>query len=283
MATSGNGDDDVHGPWGWSRFFIDLCDFLGSLERQYGIANQSFTEYAVDRLTISVRNVSRLCSVIDEAEGDTSELSDCISNLHELHGILLSLFALWQRYEETIESIADVSYTTSVEHTGQRGRPRLMISEYQLEYLCSLSFSWTEIASLLGVSRMTVYRRRVECGLLDEHRDVLSDAELDSIIRDLRRDLPYSGQTLIQGRLRAMGYYTTRVRVRESIRRIDPLNTPLRWGGDMHQRRPYSVPGPNSLWHIGKLLHTGFFGRGGGKRFLGHGHSVMLEWETINF
>ena len=42
----------------------------------------------------------------------------------------------------------------------------------------------------------------------------------------------------------------TRVRVRESIRRVDPLNTPLCWGGGLHHRRPYSVPGPNSLWHL---------------------------------
>lgn len=94
-----------------------------------------------------------MCSVIDEAEENTSELSDYISNLHELQGILASLFVLWKRYEEMIESMADVSYT------GRSGIPRFVISADQLEYLLSLSFSWTEIASLLGVSRMTVYRR----------------------------------------------------------------------------------------------------------------------------
>ena len=45
--------------------------------------------------------------------------------------------------------------------------------------------------SLLWVSRMTVYRRRVGLGLPDEHRDVLSDADLDAVVSDLRRDLPY--------------------------------------------------------------------------------------------
>ena len=113
-----------------------------------------------------------------------------------------------------------------------------------------LSFSWTDIASLLGVSRMTVYRRRAECGLLEEQRDTLTNAELDTLITDLRRDLPYSGQTVILGHLRSHGQYTTRARVRESIRRTDPLNTAQRWGGGAHQRRPYSVPGPNSLWYV---------------------------------
>ena len=57
-----------------------LSDFLGSFERQYGIANQPFAEYAVDRLAVSVQNASRLCSVMDEAE--TLELARITDGLH---------------------------------------------------------------------------------------------------------------------------------------------------------------------------------------------------------
>ena len=53
----------------------------------------------------------------------------------------------------------------------------LVASVDQLEYMRSLSFSWTDIASLLGISRMTLYRRRQQCGLIDEHTEILSDAE----------------------------------------------------------------------------------------------------------
>ena len=42
----------------------------------------------------------------------------------------------------------------------------------------------------------------------------------------------------------------SREQIRETIRRTDPLNTALRWHGTT-ARQPYSVPGPNSLWHIG--------------------------------
>ena len=38
------------------------------------------------------------------------------------------------------------------------GRPQFDISKEQLEYLSSLGFKWTEVAALLGVSRMTIYR-----------------------------------------------------------------------------------------------------------------------------
>ena len=41
---------------------------------------------------------------------------------------------------------------------GNIGRPRFAISRDQLLYLASLSFKWTEIAALLGVSRMIIYR-----------------------------------------------------------------------------------------------------------------------------
>ena len=78
------------------------------------------------------------------------------------------------------------------------------------------------------------------------------DAELDTLITDLRRDLSYSGQRVILGYLQNIGHHTTRVQMRDSVRRTDPLNIPQRWGGDMHRRVPYFVPGPNSLWHLGE-------------------------------
>ena len=55
------------------------------------------------------------------------------------------------------------------------------------------------------------------------------------------------------GRLRSLGYQVTRDRVRQAIRATDPLSVALRILPAVTSRRPYSVPGPNSLWHIGEL------------------------------
>ena len=33
----------------------------------------------------------------------------------------------------------------------------------------------------------------------------------------------------------------------------DPIGVALRWPAGATRRQPYSVAGPNSLWHIGKL------------------------------
>ena len=51
-----------------------------------------------------------------------------------------------------------------------------------------------------------------------------------------------------------MGFNVTRERIRQAVRENDPIHTALRWRGELVRRQPYSVPGPNSLWHIGMLL-----------------------------
>ena len=131
------------------------------------------------------------------------------------------------------------------------GRPRFQISKEQLEYLHSLFFSWTAIAGVLMVSRTTMYRRRVEFGLLVEPQSSITDQELIRIVQHLSVQHPQVGQSFICGRLRSLGYRVTRERVRQAIRICDPYNSALRWQGISTSRCPYSVPGPNSLWHIG--------------------------------
>lgn len=82
-------------------------------------------------------------------------------------------------------------------------------------YLRSLNFSWSDIARLLGVSRMTVYRRRQSLGIEDNDiRMNMTQTELDEFLQQLRRQMPNAGQTVIMGRLNSMGYHICRRRVR---------------------------------------------------------------------
>ena len=48
-----------------------------------------------------------------------------------------------------------------------------------------------------------------------------------------------------------MGYHVSSEHVRHAIR---ATNSSLRWQGILTPRHPYSVPGPNSLWHVGMHL-----------------------------
>lgn len=79
-------------------------------------------------------------------------------------------------------------------------------------------------------------------------RIAISDEDLQEFVS---QQLPTMGQTMIWGKLRSMRIKVTRERVRQAMRECDPINNALRWQGQLVQRRPYSVPGPNSLWHLG--------------------------------
>ena len=50
------------------------------------------------------------------------------------------------------------------------GRPFLSVDMYEVEFLRSLGFTWTDIARCLDVSRSTLYRRLDESYLLCVHQ-----------------------------------------------------------------------------------------------------------------
>ena len=82
----------------------------------------------------------------------------------------------------------------------------------------------------------------------------LSNADLLSLVREIHSQFPTIGASMVWGHICARGYHVTREQVRSSLRRVDPLSAALRWPGVLTVRRPYSVAGPNSLWHIGDPL-----------------------------
>ena len=86
----------------------------------------------------------------------------------------------------------------------------------------------------------------------------VSDQELTSTIELIRQDTPYSGASMMCGSLRARGLRVTQERVHSTLRSVDPLGSALRWPTGATRRRPYSVAGPNSLWHIGMTKHILF-------------------------
>lgn len=151
----------------WSRYFEEVSEFLRGAERQYGIANDAYTDYVLERLEICIHTCSTLLDHLQGGnlphleEEELPILDQHRTLLHDLVEALKTLWVKWQSYKEFLESgnLRRFSYEAGMEErTGRRGRPRFDISKEQLEYLASLSFTWTEIAVLLGISRMTVYR-----------------------------------------------------------------------------------------------------------------------------
>lgn len=93
----------------------------------------------------------------------------------------------------------EIYYQCPLSHVpGARGRPPFDISRDQLEYLSSLSFSWTQIASILGVSRMTIFRRRQNFNI-PRRTSTLCDEELRRLIELWKTEMPNIGITIITG------------------------------------------------------------------------------------
>jgi len=257
QAASSQAESEL---WGWEAFFEEIASFLRESGRQFGSCSENYANYSIERLEVCIITVTRLKEHLENGitrvQSEYHEVVTRYKNSMEALVVYLrSLSEEWDRYIASMERMSEsLRYTVATTESSGRGRPRFIIAKEQLEYLCSLSFSWTDMALLLGVSRMTLYRRREEFGMLDEPSRVLNDSELKTKVSEIKSTLPGVGEKLILGRLKSMGYKVTRARVRDALRSVDPINTALRWQGTMTTRRPYSVPGPNSLWHIGLYL-----------------------------
>ena len=152
-----------------------------------------------------------------ELDTDLLEIRDA---LVELRGCCRSLLALWQLYIDQLDSNYTVvsraqmeSYQAPRVRQG-RGRPHVIISQEQLQYLRSMRFSWTQISELLGVSRMTVYRRRRDLGLLDfDDATRTSEVATGDTSRDAKRG---RGPSRYVTRAKPEGLHKTVLRVQIS-------------------------------------------------------------------
>ena len=150
----------------------------------------------------TLKTVLELLNVYDP---DSPVERTCVEEYKSAVGNLISacqsIAYWWQEYVDS-EQASDRSYAygTPVVHIrGERGRPRFDITKDQLEYLSSLSFSWSEIASILGVSRMTVFRRGQEFNITLQRRDTLTDSELIQLISDWKTEVLNVGVTIVTG------------------------------------------------------------------------------------
>ena len=257
---------EIHG---WSEFFEEVIRLAAGAERQFGIANSSYTEYILERLELCTSTCTRIRDFIED---HASSLQECFSSLSHLIEQLKTMQNMWEDYQSSLDRQHYVPQSVTL-HDGNRGRPSFRVDKAQVEYLMSLSFKWTEIAAVLGISRMTLYRygssytimhsvyctiynyrRRLEYGLVHDPSNIISDNDLKSAIQELREYQPFCGVSMVCGNLRARRIKVTRERERCMLRSVDPLGRVLRCFPGSVRRQPYSVPGPNSLWHIGILL-----------------------------
>ena len=158
---------------------LTISTLLQDLSRKFGLCNVRYAEYAVDILDICLGSVSLVVDQFNDALQDHStnqnEETQIIlfyrGQLEEFIICLQQIAIEWQMLKDTLDANewSPHAYRAIAVPTGVRGRPRFQISQEQLEYLYSLSFSWSDISEMLGVSRITIYRCRRDFNMINDH------------------------------------------------------------------------------------------------------------------
>lgn len=135
---------------------------------------------------------------------------------------------------------------------GARGRPKFVIQQGKLQALIDTQLPITCIAKLLGVSEVTVFCRMAEFGIsVAGLYSSMSDQELDTLVSEIKAEMPYIGNRLVQGRLRSVGHRVQWMRVRAAMHRVAAVGTIARLTQvGCVVRRSYSVKALLSLVHV---------------------------------
>ena len=145
---------------GWERFFEELLTFVQDADRQASTANQAYSEYALERLQISIVSVSdvlnhryttriylwlnHLRSIPPSGDQQAQVVDYFCCELSALLRCLRDIAQQWQLHlDQYIAHSAATSYVAPIVNTPatQRhpGRPRFDITKEQLVYLMSMS------------------------------------------------------------------------------------------------------------------------------------------------
>ena len=239
----------------YDEFFFSLGNLLNTCEQQLNSTPSDRSEFLFRRLDEYERTLSTLISRFCESYGHELSQQTCLADLTLILRRTSFLRSQFERHCFLLEDEVEVSRradrrSAPTERYGLQGRPRVVVTQQQLQTLHGVcGFRWNDIAETLGVSDRTLRRRRHEFGMRVEGREfsLLSDAELDDIVRNIRAVTPEAGLLMVQGSLRQQGLMVQRVRVMHSLRRVDPVTSALR-NARRIIRRSYNVPSPNSLW-----------------------------------
>ena len=102
--------------WGWELFFAELCYFLQSVQRQHGVANESFSYYALERVEISCRSLETVLHQMRTSlaegrmnEDESATVVEYCALLAELIQCLHSTAHEWENYLDRLLQVPNLS------------------------------------------------------------------------------------------------------------------------------------------------------------------------------
>ncbi|KAK7059525.1 Integrase catalytic domain-containing protein [Favolaschia claudopus] len=151
-------------------------------------------------------------------------------------------------------------------YTGRPGCPSYVLDLPRARLLHDLGNSYEQIAQALGVDRKTLYWQLEKAGIPRARRSftAISDEALDEVVSEISLAHPFVGSVIVSGHLESRGIHLPRLRVQDSLRRVDEIDVLVRWAGII-KGRVYKVRVSNALWHHDgneKLRPWGFYVHG---------------------
>ena len=125
--------------------------------RQRETANEAYSEYVLQHLQTSLLSLSALMDHLHTSvhvnDQQAVVCAHYYSEMAELVVCFREIALQWERHvdEHTMRDMA-TSYSAGYDGVAHSGRQRFNITREQIEHLASMSFSWTQIAGMLGVS-----------------------------------------------------------------------------------------------------------------------------------
>ena len=138
-----------------------------------------------------------------------------------------------------------------VVHTAGRGRPRKVLSEQILREMFrpGRNIKVSQAARALKVHRHTVKNYLRSYRIQTKEYSQLSDEELDILVEEFKRKRPSTGLSYLRGHLTQRGWRIQRDCLLAAISRVDGIQKALR-KNTVIQRRKYTSPRPNAVWHM---------------------------------
>ena len=139
-------------------------------------------------------------------EGLDQDTKDDVLDLTEqvLHYGVLVLEVTDERVDTilgTLRQLAAVMKNENASGTSRRrGRPEIDIGEEQLSYLLEQGFRTKDISTMFGCSRRTIERRMKKYELSHLNSMSVSDAHLDSLVKEITYLFPKCGEKTVNGR-----------------------------------------------------------------------------------
>ncbi len=116
------------------------------------------------------------------------------------------------------------------------------ISKEDIEDFLLLGTTLSEVASVLQISRPTLYNLMQEYNIMRTKFSNISDVALDATVSQIEVEQPHVGEMMLNGHLRTRRILLQRRHVRDSEGLTELVLSP--------GQQQYTVPFPNYIWHI---------------------------------